>query len=382
MEDFSGCINNDDGQPLVASPNYLVKSAASKAKVHPWDGRPGTANVSEDDYSTQPMFGAMRCDSTTPAIGCSSPPEQLTDGFVAVGVFDTSPYFTVPGPDSYGHGSITVQAGAQAFPLELINDSSSRLPDLEQGPFLDFNDHGVFVSSIVAAMAPEAELTLYRSFNDQGAGYSATIGKHMVHFVPVPQQGEAPPPRVVNISGQFAGTSGSSTTFDADLVSVVSRGAVVVASAGNGNPTLPQGYPASSPNVVGISGVNSSRTSACFSNKADPYLGAYSGDGDGTCQTYDEDESVIGLIPYPMRSQTSFTFARWAGTSFASAIISAQAARELNHWNTCDPNFMADLTKVGTRQATFATDVSAYKWSALPDSVEVVNLAAMDTNCH
>lgn len=156
--------------------------------------------------------------------------------------------------------------------------------------------HGTMIGSIVLRFAPGAWLLPVKVGNSDGYGtlWAATEG---IRYA------AAKGARVLNLSFGFGTNSG---TLNQALKEARSKGAVLVASAGNGNTRNPQ-YPAASPDVLSIAAVAGDDTKAQFSN--------YGGSVDAAAPGVD----VVGTF-------WDGSYTAWSGTSFAAPFVAAQAA--------------------------------------------------------
>lgn len=116
-------------------------------------------------------------------------------------------------------------------------------------------------------------------------------------------------------------------------------------------------YPASAPDVIGVTGASKSGVKACFASCGD--AAAASGNGlFGNCDVLDQEDAIISVLSSVGNNLPSttakFEYWKWAGTSFAAAIVGGVAARELSQWTSdgCLPNLASDY------QSTFATVLS------------------------
>jgi hypothetical protein len=240
----------------------------------------------------------------------------------------------------------------------------------------DVRDHGLFVAGLVHAVAPDSEIRLIRVLNEYGCGDLFTLNKSLYRFI---EEMEAErgtlDGTVINLSlGVLKPASDDAESTDREVVIIDdslevlvedtveslraaallahSRGAVVVAAAGNdsyveGKPLPPQ-FPAKYPFVIGVAGSNIYRERACFSNWGD--VSAPSGDGGpddekslefpcvpkhGACKG-GCDQALISLVwnlpdhvqASPASSRPYYTY--WSGTSFSAPLVSGLAALVLD----------------------------------------------------
>jgi subtilisin family serine protease len=307
---------------------------------------------------------------------------------VRVGVFDTSP-FTEPvmtGTDASGNLVQTAESAswlAQTGVSTTLHLSGTwpTLPTLE--PYdpqetKDVRDHGLFVAGLIHAVAPESQINLVRVMNKYGCGDLFTLNKALYQFIAETEKERrtldgivlnlslgVQKPRATDLSTWEAIKQGledeaametidmiidEATTVSVDgtleslraaVLLAHSRGAVVVAAAGNdsayaGKPLSPH-FPAAYPYVIGVSASNAERERACFSNWGD--VAAPGGGGWGPNCKYEpqaettdiEGESKVCdnvLISLSLASETGYAY--WQGTSFSTPLVSGLAALVLD----------------------------------------------------
>lgn len=366
LEILSNSINISTTLPVIASPNYYMTT--SQIKVSPWDGRPVSVGA---DPPIQ--YDVMRCATMPTRCNLGNPALILGNAAnsIPVGVFDSSPWVAT------GSNPITSNL---VVPWNITFTHVNNSPTLPSAPGANnFYDHGVFVAGLIKIFAPEADVRLVKSFNEDGKSTLALVRQEINLFAAAIGSGQ---PKVVNLSANFDAsleTEEERAAFESMLVQVTAGGGIVVVSAGNQTNAT---YPSNLTSVVKVGGVNKDRVPSCFTNPGDVY--AYAGNGQasagGPCSTQSLTDGTISLVPIPQTSTTDFQLVSWSGTSFATAIISAQAARELEQWKNCDSNMAAK-----DRLAAFKDDLNlaTRKWpAAAGTTVRVAKLSAMDANCH
>lgn len=165
----------------------------------------------------------------------------------------------------------------------------------ETGRGLGFG-HGTFVAGLIALVAPQAKIMALRAFNASGEGTTFDIAKAIVFAT---NNGA----RIINMS---FGMDTRSIVLDRALSYAEFFGVTEVAAAGNEGLQLSQ-YPANDPDVVAVAATDASDVKAAFSN----YGGHI-------------DVSAPGVGLYS--SYPGGKFAWWSGTSFATALVSGEAA--------------------------------------------------------
>jgi subtilisin family serine protease len=250
------------------------------------------------------------------------------------------------------------------------------------------SDHGLFVAGLVHAVAPESKIHLIRTLDDRGRGDIFWLLANLVSFadtkgltntvinlsvgvnVSLPAgMDNVDKEKICSVAKKVpwipAAISEDSCTLPVAFLQVLleyfhDSGAVIVAAAGNdsaGRPPLPAEIPARAPFVIGVAARNDKGAQACFSNNGDvlapggdgksvkllstpdptkDHVFAPGGDGGIDCMskvgqcgdelknTGDCGYGLVSLLSEPYR------FAYWAGTSFATPLMSGEAARLLS----------------------------------------------------
>jgi subtilisin family serine protease len=144
---------------------------------------------------------------------------------------------------------------------------STGKPVVDPSKWADDNGHGTHVSGIIAALynpigvvgvAPQAKLFAAKVLNSSGTGTSSAVADGIVACV---DTGNA---KVINLS--LGG--GDTAVLHTAVQYAYSHGVILVAAAGNGGCNCPL-YPASYPEVLRISAVDSNLQFAGFSNYGD-----------------------------------------------------------------------------------------------------------------
>ena len=244
---------------------------------------------------------------------------------VVVGVFDTSP-FAVPTT------SITLEMPPAPMTLTLQHPIPGGVPTGCGG---GLGNHGFFVSGLIHALAPAAQIQLIRVLDDAAQGTLFTLVAALYQFMAAlaPHQ-----PAVINLSLALHGSDeedaadwdGPDLLRDA-LWRAYRQGIITVAAAGNENAetstALAAAYPARWEFVVGVAASNRQRQRACFSNSGD--VMAPGGDGDRHClpaidRCHDE-QCGYAIISLDVGSYTGYSFG--VGSSFAAPLVAGLAAR-------------------------------------------------------
>jgi hypothetical protein len=228
-------------------------------------------------------------------------------------------------------------------------------------------DHGLFVAGIIHTLAPEAELYLYEVLNPYGVGCLETIARGLCEALKNPAiKGH---PLIINCSLVLSvpreRKEGDDFPFDSDetillcrsfkeLVLLISSWNQVLLIAAAGNDATQNGrpaarYPAAYPPVVGVGALPSDLPptgpymKSIYSNRSDDpsvegyaTLGGEEGEGKGVLGVYiskfPHDKGTNSARSKSMRlDEITYTsnrngWAWWAGTSFATPILSGMVA--------------------------------------------------------
>jgi subtilisin family serine protease len=252
----------------------------------------------------------------------------------------------------------------------------------------DVRDHGLFVAGLVHVVAPESEIHLFRVLNHKNQGDLATLISALKLFtnrrmgtrgtlsntVINLSLGVHPPPnlRTAGLEGLEDWVSrvcernmgryepltehwATIPSLQTVLQAAYRQGAVIVAAAGNDSRDPPEvkpaQIPAAYPFVIGVAGSNFCGDRACFSNAGD--VAAPSGDVGRAGR-----ETVINCNRWPGFCITSLAihtgrrrakhtgFAHWMGTSFATPLVSGQAALLLKNMSPDDVRRAIEKTAV------------------------------------
>jgi subtilisin family serine protease len=157
--------------------------------------------------------------------------------------------------------------------------------------------HGTFVAGLVATVAPDARILPIRILDSDGAGTAVVVARGVEIAV---QRGA----RVINMS---LGMEIESDVLE-EMIDELSRdrGIVFVSSAGNAGSDRPQ-YPAGQNEVMAVAATTPGDAKTEFSNWGSWVSVSAPGEG------------LVSLLPVT-------AMGRWSGTSFASALVSGQAA--------------------------------------------------------
>jgi hypothetical protein len=360
---------------VFADPNYLTGHPVTVG-VSPWDigSEPWDIGSELADKSglgaSGGLFWSQWALNTGNGISVFAAPDissrtVVTQGDgVLVGVFDTSPF---------SHGGTQSVNGVLTPALNLWVSHPQEIPKRTESDdnYPDVSSHGLFVAGLVHAVAPKSQIHLVRTLNDKGQGDTFWLLKNLVEFVkraPSAYRG-----LVINLSlgvhtpsyndyrtgtkltddqikwlkdnirapeETWATVDTPVAALEVTLRLLTQDGAVIAAAAGNdsaGQSVQPMQIPASYPFVIGVAASNYDRGLACFSNKGDvaapggnglanctpPFSKCSDANVDCPCQSgMDCQYGVLSLV----KTSDGIRFAHWLGTSFATPLVSGQAA--------------------------------------------------------
>ncbi|HEY5015074.1 MAG TPA: S8 family serine peptidase [Acidimicrobiia bacterium] len=193
--------------------------------------------------------------------------------------------------------------------------------------------HGTFVAGLIAAhlgngrgiagAAPSVRILPVRVLDGGGSGSSSNVAAGIIYSA---DHGA----RVINVS--LGGTAADPGVHLA-VQYAVSKGAVVVAAAGNaGESGSPRVYPAAFPEVIAVGAIDSHDQHAAFSNVGD-YVDVVA-PGVGVMSTY---------------NATTHSYAVGEGTSFSAPYVSAEVALILATNPKLDPPSVRHVVEITAR---------------------------------
>jgi hypothetical protein len=241
------------------------------------------------------------------------------------------------------------------------------------------NDHGLFIAGLVHSIAPKAKIYLVEALNEYGIGTEAGILNAIAASLEIASDNNHDKV-IFNCSWRIAyapdvATGGNiiGSTFATSMLGISTTPggqtppkALVVAAAGNAaNPTKPD-KPADFTPVFGVAALNRDGTDASYSNRPeqaggkDPGFKVFGGEieplpaagtgGGNPPKITDKDDGILGLCitnfvvntyndPNPDNwdwSQNHHGWGRWAGTSFATGVLSGVMALlgSNGYWDT------------------------------------------------
>ena len=310
------CIVNKMPEPyrlvVYADPNYHTSPAGWHGGGSPWtqngvwaqDGG-GLGKALPAEFANQWAFGSDGIDLLD--TGLNRTTKLLGDGTV-IGVFDTSPF------PRLAQGTKCKQCDLdQFFEQSLRGTRTVRNPIILQDmmpqnsptcPGIDkidkktdresynLSSHGLFVTGLAQAVAPNSQIYLVRVLADDACGDLDTILRGLDWF----QQTMIAPPRgslkgtVVNLSlgvhhpddWDGLGLPENVETLSRKIQDLIDGGAIVVAASGNDSYlTYPEATPAEIPaqddRVISVAASTSKQERSCYSNQG--MLAAPGGNG-------------------------------------------------------------------------------------------------------
>ena len=228
-------------------------------------------------------------------------------------------------------------------------------------------NHGLFVSGLSQAVAPQSNIHLVQVLNDDMTGNLFTLLNGLDLYTQAQQDVTGPQKTVFNMSLVISpardflfgkedeavreaqqsyldqlisqGCNPTSIAMCRSMGRYDKMGYVMVAAAGNANLTETQ-YPASDARVIGVSGSTENGHKSCFSNQGEVAAPAGNGLEDPQAQTCDLrldqvcpdgepcDRDGIRTIISLVDPDTGYDsgYAQWVGTSFAAPQVAGLAA--------------------------------------------------------
>jgi subtilisin family serine protease len=261
---------------VYAEPNYVAQ--LDDTQYHAWDdGSADSAGTDPDVWRSQPAVTQLNIPAAN----------QISTGSgVTIAVLDT-------GADA----SQSVLAGHLVAGWNYVEDNANTDDVADQGT--SALGHGTFVAGTIALVAPTAKILPERVLDSRGIGNIFVVAQAIMDAT---NEGAD----IINLS---FGTSGhvESHVLDDAIKYATSRGAVIVAAAGNDGSNHPH-YPASNHQVVSVSALTSNFSSLASFADFGPWV-AVAAPG----------SQIAGPVP-------GGGFAWWSGTSMATPFVAGQAA--------------------------------------------------------
>lgn len=334
-------LRSDIEVSVYADPNYLVSTAQWSIEGSPWSqggawgAGPGFGRAVESDFLTQPALSEFQH-----GIGLFDPSgNRLVSprgAGVRVGVFDTSPFdpntnevigIDVPSPLPY----LDLHVRSPQLTTQLQNQLPGSVA------INNVSEHGLFISSLLHSIAPESEIHLIRVLEDHGRGDLFSAVQALSTFIDEAHldiENGTLIGAVINLSLGTHQPFLTENTLPEEIAALettmhtaVGYGLMIVAAGGNDSSspmtTNDAQKPAKYPQVLGVAGSTTTGGSSCFSNSGD--IAAPGGNGEANCSIPNcELTPEKCLIGRALHSETGYIY--WAGTSFATPLVSGQAA--------------------------------------------------------
>jgi subtilisin family serine protease len=260
---------------------------------------------------------------------------------IRVGIFDTSPLVgLLPVGMVNAHVLVT---WSQPTSLTFTLSHPAIYPIAGAPATVGGAEHGFFIAGLIHGLAPNSQLSLIRVLNDDGLGALSDLRRELYNFMwtNLDEKGRLDKV-IINLSlGVHQPTSDLEALEESidlfwPLANASTLGALVVAASGNdsGEGMAPQDRPALYPFVLGVAATTPDDARACYSNPGD--VAAPGGDGgdDGShpcapiarlvCSDADCANGLMSIVTGTTAPLTGYAY--WAGTSFATPLVSALAA--------------------------------------------------------
>ncbi len=256
------------------------------------------------------------------------------------------PPLTIPGTYNISeiepNLDLTVHHAFNPPPLTLNLDVQGKSPDV--------SDHGLFVSGLVHAVAPDSQIHLYQVLTKDGCGDLHTLNKSIHEFISSQRDNRGLirntvlnfslgilKPRDMGLI-DLDSSEDSIESLELAIFEAFRRGGIIVAAAGNdsvdGNLRLEPELPAAYRFAIGVSASTRADKTACYSNKGDVVApGAEGPMGPDFCQPLADTcpgnagpngNCDYGVISLARSSDTMYAY--WVGTSFSTPLVTGLAA--------------------------------------------------------
>jgi subtilisin family serine protease len=198
------------------------------------------------------------------------------------------------------------------------------------GLFDEGYGHGTHLAGLIAMLAPEAEIVVYRVLGPEGWGTATGVSQAMTRAV---NEGAD----IINLS---LGMGASFRAVEQALTYAADRDVLVVTSAGNRGVSIPE-YPAFWPTSIAVGSAGEDDALSEFSNYG-PHL-FVSAPG----------ESILSLYP-------GGGYAAWSGTSMAAAVVSSLAGLVLAQDPTLGAAAVANRIAASTVPGTGTAGITGH----------------------
>lgn len=386
VELLKGIYDYSEGKPIPISsdPEVILQSASPNWVVSGANHLPGTGGPGSWPEGAQPTtsndwkFSFPNLNNGELAGLCG----QTTSGHgVHVAILDTVPSQAAINAWRGQHPLIGGLLGPggflQVYPATMANFYPMTNHNLADHPYV-MSDHGLFVAGIIYSLAPAAKLHLHEVLGPYGVGFIEAIAQALLQVL----NDTTMRPLIVNCS--FFINLPPDEEFDPNFLAYASvsfkeifdwlaqdQNVVVVAAAGNeaqpGSAPRPDPrYPAAFDTVIGVGALpRASLAPAPYSNLCDTpqaagymTLGGKAGVGNGVLGVYTGEfptcTSIAGIAAY---TKNNTGWAWWAGTSFATAIISGILAA----WRSSTLAILSAPTMIANAENFLSTQAAPVK---------------------
>lgn len=311
--------------------NYLIASSGWRGLGSP--SMTPTLNVPAEYFASQWVWQDEGIELFDEAGSATTQGYQGSG--IPVALFDNSPFFDL-GVSEQPVQQILSKPNGDSWQLSVWH-LTEPLQSVRGRAFVP--GHGYSAASLINQIAPDAQLHLFRVFNEYGIGDLFTLNQALATFI---AQHEAP--GVINLSlGVLADPESvpELRALEILLQEAHDKGFVIVGAAGNWSSIAENGerligaeqYPAKFPFVLSVGGNNSARERSCFSSETTG-VSAPAGDWNDSLMSCDipptsldyftqnKTQYIVGLDPTSEETGAS----AWTGTSFATPLASGLAA--------------------------------------------------------
>ena len=336
--DMPACVSADPVYPtgVPAADPWIAEGSPWIAEGSPAGGVGAAANADAGTFMRQWAFSAAAGIGLTDPNSAARAKGVNQGQGVRVGVFDTSPALAAVTTIVWtGPTHMPLHVYTPTIPISLTSFAQSQpVPKLISN---GISDHGLFVAGLIHGVVPLSDLYLYKVLDDYGRGDLWRLNKGLLSFITQTlQAGSDVNGAVLNLSLGIRSDSAASLGMADDISSTNTllaiaycRGMVVVAAAGNDSAltaTKKAEMPAASHRSSRLPPAILTGRSACYSNQGEVTAPGGEAVVPAACDPgngFDAANSLLGPMK-TIRYPTGFAY--WAGTSFATPLVSGLAA--------------------------------------------------------
>jgi len=265
-------------QIQTAEPNWIYTANQWIGGGSPWkDSTQNLAILPIDDESVK--FNEQQALVNLVAGNLNSL-ENFSGEGVRVAILDTAPINASMGENILIDGAqqwqLTINISKMKNEYATINNIPCDTDeDLIQEYTELMKEHGIYVASLVNAVAPSTEIELYRVLNHCGVGDLLTLMNALDQFI----DNNGTQPAVINMSfgavlpQNMLWAEESPKSILENLIEIAKEnGIAIVAASGNGSEyttPIPAEWPASIPSVLSVGASDGVKGMSCFSNQGD-----------------------------------------------------------------------------------------------------------------